>query len=273
MAEAILVTTAESVTHLKDVAGKVLVAGSHGGIIAAYLGAKAGVHALILNDAGLGKDRAGIAGLLYLEAIGMAAAAVDCNGARIGDGADMLARGLISHANSFAALCGVVAGQACRDAAERMRRAPAPRAPPPYAEGRWRVAGGTPEVWALDSVGKLLPEDAGRILVIGSHGALHGGRPESALGVDAAAAVFNDAGVGADGIGITRLPVLGARGIPAVAVDCMSARIGDGRSMWESGVILHINTPAAALGATHGMAVQAFAAACISVFIAAQNRR
>ena len=48
-------------------AGKVLVAGSHGGVIAAYLGAKAGVHALVLNDAGLGKDRAGIAGLFYLE--------------------------------------------------------------------------------------------------------------------------------------------------------------------------------------------------------------
>ena len=262
MAEPILVVAAESVTRLKDVAGKVLVAGSHGGIIAAYLGASAGAHALILNDAGLGKDRAGIAGLHYLEQVGMAAAAVDCMSARIGDGADMLARGVISHANAFAALCGVAAGQACREAADRMRRAPAPRANlPPYAEGRWRVAAGSPEVWALDSIGKVVPEDAGKILVIGSHGALHGGRPESALPVDAAAAVFNDAGVGADRIGITRLPVLGKRGIAAVAVDCMSARIGDGRSMWESGVILHMNAPAAALGATRGMRVQSFAAA------------
>ena len=90
-----------------------------------------------------------------------------------------------------------------------------------------------------------MPEDAGRILVIGSHGALHGGRPESALGVEAAAAVFNDAGVGADRIGISRLPVLAARGIPAATVDCMSARIGDGRSMWESGLISHVNAIAA----------------------------
>jgi hypothetical protein len=274
MAEPILVVAAESVTRLDDVAGKVLVAGSHGGIIAAYFGARAGAHALVLNDAGLGKDRAGIAGLVYLEAIGMAAAAVDCMSARIGDGADMLARGVISHANVFAALCGVVAGQSCRDAAERMRRAAAPyAAPPPYSEGRWRVADGPPEVWALDSVGKVEPEDAGRILIIGSHGALHGGRPESALGVEAAAAVFNDAGVGADRIGITRLPVLGARGIAAVAVDCMSARIGDGRSMWETGVILHMNAPAAALGATRGMTVRQFAEARIAAHIAAQNRR
>ena len=195
----------------------------------------------------------------------MAAAAVDCMSARIGDGADMLARGVISHANAYAALCGVVAGQSCRDAAERMRAAPAPRSgPPPYAEGRWRVAdrppeaGGPPEVWALDSVGKIEPADAGRILVLGSHGALHGGRPESALGVEAAAAVFNDAGVGADRIGISRLPVLAARGIPAATVDYMSARIGDGRSMWESGLISYTNSVAGRVGATRGISVQEF---------------
>ena len=269
MAERILVVTAESVTQLDGVAGNVLVAGSHGGVIAAYFGAKAAVHAMILNDAGVGKDRAGIAGLTYLEEIGMAAATVECMSARIGDGSDMLARGVISHANAFAALCGVVGGQSCVDAAGRVRAARPPRSgPPPYAEGRWCVAGGSPEVWALDSVGKIEPEDVGRILIIGSHGALHGGRPESALGVDAAAAVFNDAGVGADRIGITRLPVLAARGIPAATVDCMSARIGDGRSMWETGVISHANSLAVAQGATRGMTVPRFAA-----LIAAQNRR
>lgn len=273
MAEPILVVAVESVTKLDETAGKVLVAGSHGGIIAAFLGASAGAHALILNDAGLGLDRAGIAGLAWLEDIGMAAAAVDCRSARIGDGADMLARGVISHANVYAALCGVAAGQSCREAAERMRNAAPPRAAPaPYAEGRWRLMQGPPEVWALDSVGKLEPADAGRILVFGSHGALHGGRPESALGVDAAAAVFNDAGIGADRIGITRLPVLGARGIPAVAVDCMSARIGDGRSAWETGLILHMNAPAAALGASRGMSVRQFAQARIAAHTAAQNR-
>src|SRR5260221_13502373 len=97
MADRILVAAAESVTQLGDVAGRVLVAGSHGGVIAAWLGATAGVHALILNDAGVGKDRAGIAGLFYLEDIGMAAAAGDCISARIGDGPDNRAARLISH--------------------------------------------------------------------------------------------------------------------------------------------------------------------------------
>lgn len=248
-----------------------LVSGSHGGIVAAYLGANAGAHALILNDAGVGKDRAGISGLAWLEAIGMAAAAVDCRSARIGDAADMLARGIISHANIYAALCGVASGQSCDEAAKRLREAMPPRAKPPaYAEGRWKLLDGPPEVWALDSLGKVVAADAGRVLVIGSHGALQGGHADTALAVDAAAAVFNDAGLGADRIGITRLPVLGARAMPAVTVDCMSARIGDGRSAWESGLISHANAPAANLGAKAGMQVQAFAAAVLS---AAQKRR
>ena len=264
----IVVATAESVTALGEVAGKVLVAGSHGGINAAYLGASAGVHALILNDAGVGLDRAGIAGLVYLEAIGMAAATVGHASARIGDGADMLARGVISHANVFAARVGVVAGQACADAASRLRTAHAPRsAPPPCAEGRYRLAEGPPAIWALDSVANTVPGDAGCLLIIGSHGALLGGRPQSALAVDALAAVFHDAGVGADHIGISRLPILSARGIAAAAVHCMSARIGDGRSLWESGVLSHVNTVAADFGACAGWSVKAFAEAVC----AAQN--
>lgn len=190
----------------------------------------------------------------------MAAAAVDCRSARIGDGADMLARGVISHANLFAARCGVVSGQSCNEAAGRLRGAlPARAAPPVYQEGRWRVRDGSPEVWALDSIGKVIPQDAGRILVIGSHGALHGGRPASALPVDARAAVFHDAGIGADRIGLSRLPVLARRGIPAATVAGDSARIGDGRSLWETGIVSHVNGAAAGLGARPGDSTAEFA--------------
>jgi hypothetical protein len=267
------VLSAESVTELGDaVRGAVLVAGSHGGIIAAYLGAAAGAHALILNDAGVGLEQAGIAGLPYLDAIAMAAATVSHASARIGDGADALARGVISHANPVALRLGVAPGMSAREAAALMAaHAPVPGAPPPYSDGRWKVAEMSPEsgnaceVWALDSVGKLLPGDAGRILLIGSHGALHGGRLDTALNlahaqgavpIAACAAVFNDAGVGIEGIGITRLPELQRRGVPAVTVDCMSARIGDGRSMWESGVISHFNAAAGACGAAPGFCVR-----------------
>ena len=262
------ILAAESVTELGEaVRGAVLAAGSHGGLIASYLGAKAGAHALILNDAGGGLEEAGIAGLPWLDAIGMAAAAVSHLSARIGDGADSLARGVISCANVRATRAGVVPGMSARAAAEKLRDAAPPFAPPPpYAVGRWLVTTlNGAEVWALDSVGKLVPEDAGRILLIGSHGALHGGRSDSALNLHGApiaarAAVFNDAGVGVDGAGITRLAELDARAIPAATVSHISARIGDGRSMWHSGVLSHVNQLAGAHGACAGMPVRDFAA-------------
>lgn len=259
------ILTAESVTEPGDAASDaVLVAGSHGGIIAAYLGASADAHALILNDAGRGKDDAGIAGLAWLDAIGMAAATVSHLSARIGDGADSLARGVISSVNAHAVRAGVTPGSPAALAAQSMAQASAAFAPPPpYSEGRWRLATNPAgiDIWALDSVGKLHPEDAGRILLIGSHGGLHGGRRASALNhgtaaIAARAAVFNDAGVGADGAGISRLPELDARGVPAVTVDAWSARIGDGRSIWETGVISHANDLAARCGAHAGLAAR-----------------
>lgn len=254
------VLAAESVTALgHEVRGAVLVAGSHGGRIAATLGAAAGAHALILNDAGVGLEGAGIAGLAMLDAIGMAAATVAHTSARIGDGSDSLARGVISHVNRAAAAAGVAAGMSARAAADLLALAPGPRAaPPPYEEGRWLLGSvhGC-EIWALDSVGKLVAADDGRILVIGSHGALHGGRPASALehhgrAVRARAAAFHDAGVGVDGAGLTRLPELDRRGIAAVTVSAASARIGDGRSMWRTGVISCANAAAAEAGARVG---------------------
>ena len=50
MARLPLIEPCESVTALEHVDGKVLVAGSHGGLIAASYAAKALVHAVIFND-------------------------------------------------------------------------------------------------------------------------------------------------------------------------------------------------------------------------------
>ncbi|HSG74638.1 MAG TPA: hypothetical protein VLA30_00705 [Burkholderiales bacterium] len=249
--------SADSVTELDARhRGAVLVAGSHGGRIAAYYASRAAVHAVILNDAGVGKDEAGVAGIAALESIGMAAAAADCATARIGDGTDTLARGVISRANRLAAACGVEPGMPVRDAAVRLTQAPAPRgtlASP--GEGRFEVHAG---IWALDSVGLARPQDAGKVLIFGSHGALHGGRVETAIPVPARAAAFHDAG--ARQADMTRLPVLAARGIPAVTVATMSARIGEARSMWESGTISFANAPASGLGARPGQPLAAWLA-------------
>lgn len=237
--------------------GAVLVAGSHGGRIAAAYASQAGVHAVILNDAGVGLDEAGVSGLAALEALGMAAAAVSAASALIGNGQDTMAQGVVSRVNAVAARCGVAPGMPAREAAELLKAAPAPRgtleAP---GEGRHRLRDAAPQIRALDSVGLARPEDAGCILVVGSHGALHGGRAESALPVQALAAAFHDAGQPPEAL--TRLPVLAARGIPAVTVSSASARIGDARSMWDSGRVSHANAPASVLGARAGDALAAF---------------
>ena len=249
------VLAADSVTELGAAhRGAVVVAGSHGGLIAASYASRGGVHAAIFNDAGIGMDEAGVSGLAPLAALGMAAAAVSHVTARIGDGADTLANGIITRVNDVAAACGVQAGMPARQAAELMRSAPSPRgelAKP--GEGRFEVH---PGIWALDSVGLALSEDAGRILIFGSHGALHGGRTDSAIPVPAKVAAFHDAGAREEHL--TRLPVLAARGIPAVTIATMSARIGEARSMWDTGRISFLNAPAAALGATPGMSLADF---------------
>jgi hypothetical protein len=237
--------------------GAVLVAGSHGGRIAGSYASRGGAHAVILNDAGVGKDEAGVSGLPALADLGMAAAVVSHETARIGDGADTLARGVVSRVNTVAAACGVKPGMTARDAAALLRNAPAPRGVlEKPGEGRFELR---PGIWALDSVGLALPEDAGRILIFGSHGALHGGRAATAIPVAARAAAFHDAGAKAEDL--TRLPALATRGIPAVTVGTMSARIGDARSMWETGAISFANAPAAALGARPGMPLAQFLAA------------
>src|SRR5207245_3034720 len=102
------IAPADSITRIPDEArGAVVVNASHGGVYAAYLAAKLGAAAAIFNDAGVGRERAGIGGLDYLQKLGVPAATVGHMTARIGDGADMLARGVISHANPPATALGV----------------------------------------------------------------------------------------------------------------------------------------------------------------------
>src|SRR5580704_794059 len=145
------IVIADSITRVgPEAAGAVVVNASHGGVYAAYLATKLHAAAAIFNDAGVGRDRAGIGGLDYLDGLGIPAATVGHMTARIGDGADMLARGVITHANALAAALGVRAGQACRAAAALLQQAqPAHRAPPEALEAAFLIIPEPPPVWAL----------------------------------------------------------------------------------------------------------------------------
>ncbi len=251
---------ADSITRLgPEFRGTVLIAGSHGGRYCGYLAALAGLRGVILNDAGVGKDEAGIAGLRYLDDIGLAAATISHDSARIGDGRDAAARGRISHVNETARGLGCAPEQSAMDCARVMIAAlPAFKDPPHYGESRTllRADPDAPEVWALDSISLLRPEDAGRILIAASHGGLVGGRPDGFVKAGLLGLVLNDAGVGMDAAGISRLPTLDTLGIPGATVRAASARIGDGRSCYEDGVISHVNATAARAKLEPGMATR-----------------
>ncbi|MGE5271565.1 MAG: hypothetical protein ACM3JG_18035 [Thiohalocapsa sp.] len=250
------IVTADSITRIlaDKAAGAVVVNASHGGVYAAYLAAKLGAAAAIFNDAGVGRDKAGIGGLDYLQTLGMPAATIGHMTARIGDGADMLARGIVTYANELAAALGVAAGMRCADAATALQAAAAAaREPPEAIEGAFLLIAESPPVWGLDSASLVLPEHREAIVLTGSHGGLLGGRPETALKYDVRAAFYNDAGIGIDEAGISRLPALEERAIPAATVAADSARIGDARSTYETGILSRVNRQAAALGLAPGM--------------------
>lgn len=126
------------------------------------------------------------------------------------------------------------------------------------------VAGeGANRVIAMDSISQLTPEDAGAIVVAGSHGGSSSG--EIALEVPLKAVFFNDAGIGKDDAGIAALALFEARGIPAGSVAHTSARIGDARDCWDNGVISGVNAPARALGCVPGQRLRAFLTLLLSV--------
>lgn len=253
----------DSVTTLgAEARGAILISGSHGGAYSAYLAAKAGVAGVILNDAAVGKDGAGIGGLDYLDHLGVSMATVGHETARIGDGFDCARHGVVTHVNNEAAARGVVAGISAREAAARLLDAKAVSAGevPNQGEDRFQfdLTDLVRPVHVMDSNSLVARGDEGSVIVTGSHGGLLGGRPETAVKINVFAALYNDAGVGKDGAGISRLSALDARNIAAGTIDAWSARIGDGRSCLESGVVSHINETAARYGASSGTSALEF---------------
>ncbi len=258
-----------SITHLKDEnAGAHVCTGSHGGRVVAQCALAAGVRSLICHNAGVGREEAGIQGLAVLDAFGVPAVAIDHMSARIGDPRDMLARGLVSHANDCARDLGLRPGVRCDEAFDHLQTRAPERSGCAGQEvevepfGRYPISMGEPalpetgfRIVALDSASSVVESDTGAVVLTGSHGGLPGGSGDNAIKARVHLAVFNDAGVGVDNAGISRLPVLDELNVAAAAVDASSARIGDGRSTHETGVLSHLNDRARELGAVAGMPV------------------
>ena len=267
--EARILTVASCSNIRAEHRSQVVVSGSYGGRYNAFNAAKWPVRAVIMNDAGIGKDKAGIIGLDFLDQIGLAGATADGQTCHIGDGDHTLAHGVISHVNRTAAALGCAPGQSVRDCAEIMRAAAVPTlAPPSITEGArfvMRDVPGEPVLICADSIGMLQPDDAGRIVVTASHGALSGGRPDNTVPLDIRAVFFSDAGGGMDRAGVARLDDLDRKGIVAGATSADSAPIGDSRALYRDGVLSQVNGPAFLRGGRVGMKLKDF----IDVLIAA----
>jgi hypothetical protein len=111
----------DSVTQVAaEHAGKCVVTGSHGGASAARYACGVGARLYAFNDAGVGKDEAGIAALALLDAQGLAAVTVSHVSARIGEARDTWECGVISHVNAAAARLGLRSGAPLRPAVEAL---------------------------------------------------------------------------------------------------------------------------------------------------------
>lgn len=108
-------------------AGAVIVTGSHGGASAGEYALRCACRCLVANDAGFGRNDAGIRGLVALDEAGVAGIAVAHTSARIGDGADTWASGIVSFANDTARRHGVGLGLPLRDAVRALVAAEASR--------------------------------------------------------------------------------------------------------------------------------------------------
>ena len=176
----------DSITEVPDrFRGSGVLAASHGGVYVAYVALRLGLGGLIVSDAGVGRKRAGIAGLDVLAAHQVPAAAVCVHSARIGDGSDCLVRGIISFANRMALDVGIRAGMPAREALQLMstRRTQPTGALLPHLDvcrRRLPESDGVDIVLA-DSNSLIGRDDEGAIAITGSHGALLGGRPETAV--------------------------------------------------------------------------------------------
>ncbi len=103
--------------------GDVFVDGSHCGINVGEMTIHSGVGAMIGNDAGMGKNDAGIAALKMCDEQGIPAAAVAAMSAKIGSGMSTYEQGQISVVNAAAKKLGVSAGMSAKEAANKLLEA------------------------------------------------------------------------------------------------------------------------------------------------------
>lgn len=98
----------------------IVISASHGGASSGEFALQVPLRLVFFNDAGIGKENAGISALAMLEAKKVAAGTTSHTTAKIGDSADMWDHGVISHLNKRAQDLGLTVGQKLSTAVLRL---------------------------------------------------------------------------------------------------------------------------------------------------------
>ena len=118
------IVVADSVTAASDEnRGDILVCGSHCGANVGQIAVAGKIGAMIGNDAGMGKNNAGISGFEICDAHGIPVAAVASMSAMIGSGVSTYEEGTVSAVNIKAVEFGVSEGMSAKQAAARFLEA------------------------------------------------------------------------------------------------------------------------------------------------------
>ncbi len=212
------------------------------------------VKAIFLNNAGIGKNQAGISGLSHYAAENILACAVDHNSAEIGVAADTWESGIISHTNTLAAEFGILVGDTVKNAVAKIIHLIDFPSSTPKNKNLESLVNEKKEnssnvdlkkqtqtqlngvsITVTDSITFLNESNAGDIVVCGSHGGVSAGHYAQKHRLKAV--FFNDAGIGKNNAGIKSIDSLSDAGILACTVDCMSAEIFNGMDTFENGII------------------------------------
>jgi uncharacterized protein YunC (DUF1805 family) len=213
------------------------------------------VKAVFLNNAGVGKNQAGIRGLTHYQAENILACAVDHNSAEIGIARDTWESGIISHTNTNAEEAGIQIGDTVKKAVTKIINLPSftqnNKSFQSHTNRKEEISSKVDlkkqiqtqidgvNITVTDSITFLNESNSGDIVVCGSHGGISAG--EYAQKHRLKAVFFNDAGIGKNDAGIKSLASLSDAGILACTVDCMSAEIFNGQDVLDNGIITVCN--------------------------------
>jgi hypothetical protein len=220
-----------------------------------------GVKAVIATDAGIGKDNAGISGLLHGETIGVPVATIAAMSAETSNGRETLLLGEISRANAQARALGVAVGMNGYEAAAKLAKAaPGKSIPTPVgAEEAPVVVETTPQgrIWASSGTTAIKEKIPNDVVCSGANSSRVSS--DGVLRMGAKGSIANDAGIARNNTAVEALGMLAEKGVPSAAVGTMSARLGEGLSTWNDGIISVVNQIAAARGVKVGMTAKAAA--------------